>query len=743
MYKPSLIFIFCFLMVAITRTSFGKTVQLHKINNSSVAAVKSLVKRIIPNYANKFIFEKINSDKDVFEIKQKESKILIRGNDANSMAMGLNYYLKYYCLTAVSWYKSDSIYMPKELPKVKGTIWKVARVKHRFFLNYCTFGYTMPWWQWAQWQRFIDWMALNGINMPLATTGEEAIWQQVWRKFGLSDTQIRSFFTGPAYLPFNRMANLDSWDGPLPQDWIDNQFKLQKRILSSERELSMTPVLPAFAGHVPGVLKFLYPNANIKSLGEWGGFGTQYSSSFLDPLDPLFDSIQKTFVKEQTHLFGTNHIYGIDPFNDLTPPSWEPEYLARISKNIYHSLQVVDPKAQWMQMGWMFYHDNVHWTLPRIQAYLTAVPQNRMILLDYYAENTEIWELTNMFYNQPYIWCYLGNFGGNTMLAGNLLDVERRMENTLENGGNNLWGIGSTLEGFGCNPVMYEYVFEKAWSNGPTNVEKWIRDWAVRRLGRKDENVEKAWKILIDKVYPGTDAHRSRATLTNARPSLTDHGNWTTDPWIGYNNKDLLNAWELMLKPNGNIPDVYKFDIVTIGRQVLGNYFLDIRNQFTDYYNKKDLINLKKTGKEMLKLLDDLNELLATNHSFLLGNWLERAKQFGKNQEEKRYYESDARRIITTWGEKGAHLNDYANRSWADLTATYYKPRWEMFIHDVENALENNTVFNEKKFEQNVKMFEWKWTQEHKDFSIQPKGDCMQVSRYLLKKYEAKIRESK
>jgi len=43
------------------------------------------------------------------------------------------------------------------------------------FLNYCTFGYAMLWWRWDDWERFIDWMALNGINMPLAIAEQEAV----------------------------------------------------------------------------------------------------------------------------------------------------------------------------------------------------------------------------------------------------------------------------------------------------------------------------------------------------------------------------------------------------------------------------------------------------------------------------------------------------------------------------------------------------------------------------------------
>ena len=61
-----------------------------------------------------------------------------------------------------------AVEIPEELPMVGEKVVSEARVDTRFFLNYCTYGYTMPWWQWKEWERFIDWMALNGINMPLA-----------------------------------------------------------------------------------------------------------------------------------------------------------------------------------------------------------------------------------------------------------------------------------------------------------------------------------------------------------------------------------------------------------------------------------------------------------------------------------------------------------------------------------------------------------------------------------------------
>ena len=86
----------------------------------------------------------------------------------------------------------------------------------------------------------------------------------------------------------------------------------------------------------------------------------------------------------------------------------------------------VDPKAQWLQMTWLFYFDSRHWTGPRIDAYVNGIPRNKMILLDYFAENVELWKRTEGYYGQPYLWCYLGNFGGNTMLTGNFHETGRR-----------------------------------------------------------------------------------------------------------------------------------------------------------------------------------------------------------------------------------------------------------------------------------------------------------------------------
>ena len=66
------------------------------------------------------------------------------------------------------------------------------------------------------WLNHLDWMALNGINLALASSGQEMIWLKTYQSLGLSPKSIeKNYFAGKAFLPWNRMGNLKSWAGPL------------------------------------------------------------------------------------------------------------------------------------------------------------------------------------------------------------------------------------------------------------------------------------------------------------------------------------------------------------------------------------------------------------------------------------------------------------------------------------------------------------------------------------------------
>ncbi|KAF3640096.1 Alpha-N-acetylglucosaminidase [Capsicum chinense] len=138
----------------------------------------------------------------------------ISGTTAVDILSGLHWYLKYWCGAHISWSKTGgaqlaSVPDPGSLPAVQDAGVVVKRpVPWSYYQNAVTSSYTFAWWDWERWEKEIDWMALQGINLPLAFTGQEAIWQKVFKNFNISTSSLDDFFGGPAFLAWSRMGNL-------------------------------------------------------------------------------------------------------------------------------------------------------------------------------------------------------------------------------------------------------------------------------------------------------------------------------------------------------------------------------------------------------------------------------------------------------------------------------------------------------------------------------------------------------
>jgi alpha-N-acetylglucosaminidase len=697
-----------------------------------IGQAMALASRLSPALAAKVEFHQIDAEQgsDVFTLESLSGKVAIGGNNAGSMAVGLNRYLNRYCKVTVSWYADVAVTLPKALPDVPQAERVTARVPQRFFLNYCTWGYTMPFWQWRDWERFIDWMALNGVNLPLAITGQEAVWYNVWTRLGMTDKQVRDYFTGPVYLPWHRMANIDGWCGPLPKEWLEGQTVLQQRIVERERALNMRPVLPAFAGHVPGALRDIFPDADIQALGSWAGFDNQYRTYFLNSEDPLYSRIQRLFLEEQTRLFGTDHIYGIDPFNEVDPPSFEPEYLNKVSKHIYESLTAVDPEAEWLQMAWFLYYQRKDYTQERTRALLTGVPQGKMTMLDYYCEYKEMWREHEGFYGQPFIWCYLGNFGGNTNVQGRVKEAGQRIERALAECGDNLVGIGSTLEGLDVQQFPYEYILEKAWNFAKTD-EQVINELADRHAGTVSQPAREAWKLLYDSVLDITPGNFA-APLPCSYPALGKESRA-----VKYNPQDLLAVWDHLLAQDKVNTDAMAIDLIWVGRQLLGDLFLTEKQAVDKAYQQKDKNAFFAHSDVLYEILSDLDNLNSHHPHATLDNWLQQARDLAKSPQVKDYYEMNARRLITTWG---GSLNDYACRNWNGLMWDYYAKRWENYLRELSVAVFSGKDFDEGHFRTITDKFQEKWvTSTEEVIKGTSEQDILTHCRHLREKYRQSL----
>ena len=522
------------------------------------------------------------------------------------------------------------------------------------------------------------------------------------------------------------MANIDGWCGPMPKEWLDGQTALQQRIVERERALNMRPVLPAFAGHVPGALRELFPDADIQALGSWADFDEQYRTCFLNSEDPLYSRIQRLFLEEQTRLFGTDHIYGIDPFNEVDPPSFEPEYLNKVSKHIYESLTAVDPQAEWLQMAWFLYYQRKDYTQERTRAMLTGVPQGKMTMLDYYCEYKEMWREHEGFYGQPFIWCYLGNFGGNTNVQGRVKEAGQRIERALAECGDNLVGIGSTLEGLDVQQFPYEYILEKAWDYAKTD-EQVVNELADRHAGCESQPARDAWRLLYDSVLDITPGNFA-APLPCSYPTLGKENR----P-VKYKPDELLAVWDLLLAQDKVSTDAMTIDLIWVGRQLLGDLFMTEKQAMDKAYEQRDKTAFYAHSDLLYEILSDLDILGSFHPQATLGHWLRQARDLGKSPQVKDYYEMNARRLITTWG---GSLNDYACRNWNGLMWDYYAKRWENYIRELTVALLSGKDFDEAHYRAITDKFQERWvTSTEEVICGTSDDDILTFSRHLREKY--------
>lgn len=700
-------------------------------------ATEALVGRIIPEHAGKFqvkITGMQKDGKDYFAVYGKGRKIVLEGTDGVSAASALNLYLKDYCNCQVGWCGTN-LDLPEELPVPEKRIEKTSPHKYRYYLNYCTFNYTMSWWDKDRWQREIDLMALNGINTPLALTGQNSVWQRVYRKLGFSDKDLESFFSGPTHFSWFWMGNIDGWGGPLPQNFIDFHEDLQKYILEAERSLGMTPVLPAFTGHVPPAFSEKFPDAKVRKT-SWVGFP---EVSILDPDDSLFTVIGEMFMEEQTKLYGTDHLYSADTFNENIPPTNDPAYLAGMSRKVYESMSNYDPEAIWIMQGWLFYFSGHFWKEPEIKALLEAVPDDKMMILDLWSDRIPVWKRTDAYYGKPWLWCMLHNFGQNSTFNGDISNVAKGPAETLrDTAARNIQGIGLTMEGIEQMPLMYALMHENVWRDTPVDLNGFISSWLKCRYGSCPAEAGKAWQLLAGSVFEQSVSGGGHESVVSARPSLTPGTHRVSEHRINNYVKPLNQAWDLMIKTaktgKCDFTDGFRYDIVDITRQVLAEYANALHTDICAAYKDGNHEKAEELSAAFIGLLEDMDTVVGTRSEFLLGRWIRDAKAIATCEKEAEQYEFNARNLVTLWGGKDCGIHDYACRHWNGLIGNFYKGRWDRLFEAMKKE-----GFDQETFNREIRDWEWQWGLGHEVYPAEPSGDEVEECLRVYEKYSGAV----
>ena len=622
--------------------------------------------------------------KDCYEISAKDGELLLKGSSPSAICYAFNKYLRYACGSMITW-GGKHLELPETWPdwQEKAT----SPYQFRYFLNVCTFGYTAPYWDWNRWSEELDWMALHGVNMPLASVASEAIARRVWVKLGLSEEEADAFFTGPAHLPWHRMGNLNAFDGPLTNSWHESQIALQHKILDRMRALGMEPVAPAFAGFVPPAFMKKHPEIKANQL-LWGGFEVAYNACVLAPDSPYFQEIGKLFIQEWEKEFGNAKYYLSDSFNEMKLPvdkddvAGKHSLLAQYGEAIYKSIAAGDPDAVWVTQGWTFGYQHDFWDKESMKALLSRVPDDKLIIVDlgndypkwvWHTEQT--WKVQEGFYGKQWIYSYVPNFGGKVLPTGDLTMYATGSVEALNSPySENLVGFGSAPEGLENNEVVYELLADMGWTAENIDLDQWLKQYCLSRYGYWDEGMQGVWKLLHGSVYSSLYSYPRFTWQTvvpdQRRKSLHDI------------NDDFGKAAELFLgyaeKCSGS--QLYMNDAV----EFAALYLAELADRCYEEALKKGPDAHVKVARtvEILKVVDGL---LASHPDYNLKLWVDYARAYGQDEAQKNLYESNAKRLITTWG---GWQEDYAARFWAGLIGDYYIPRIQKYFSNEASGLD-------------------------------------------------------
>ena len=702
-------------------------------------AARALVARILPRQAAQIEVQLLSRGADgldVFEIETAGGRLVLRGQNGVTIGSALEWYLRNIVHASISW-NGDNLALPAELPPVPAKVRISSPYRHRVYLNYCTFNYTASWWDRTRWDREIDWMALHGITMPLAATGQEAVWQSVLHRFRMNDEEIRTFLAGPAYGAWQWMTNLERFGGPLPQSWIDSHLELGRFIIQRERELGMTPILQGFTGCVPMAFLGKFPQAKILKKTIW--CEVPPGTAQLDPEDPLFAEFGRAFLEEQTKLLGTDHLYAGDPFHEGEPPKNTPEYLHDVGAKLFQVAHDFDPQAVIVMQGWTIR-----------EGIVKGIPPERLLVLDLTGQK---WRETQAFWGRPWVAGIIQNYGGRNALGGNLPQLAGNAPMLLADPkqGGQLTGVGMFPEAIEHNPLLFALAADLAWHRTAPELPLWVRNYVHARYGTDDPAAQSAWARLLATVYSQKSPEPQMESPLLARPALTLK---SASPWgdfvRDYDVAQVWTAWEELTGAADRLGavDPFRYDLVDVGRQALADLSLPLQREVTAAWLAGDPKRLAAAQARFLELGADLDRLLATRRDFLLGRWLADARSWGTTPAEADLYERNARQLLTVWGPPSpkAYLFEYAGRQWSGLISGFYLERWRKFYaflatqpssyRDDQLARNSQRPDNDSSpFYAELARWEFDWCAGHETYATKGKGDAVAFSRSLLAKW--------
>ncbi len=691
----------------------------------------------------------MQNKRDQFVITQKNGKPCIKGSSISAITTGVNWYLNHYAKVNLTWNNLTTDLSSVTLPLPDNDDVHNCDADYRYYLNYCTFGYSMTTWTWERWEKEIDWMALHGINMPLQIIGLEQVWKDFLMKdCGYTEADAEAFVPGPAYTAWWGMNNLEGWGGDgidqtkgmVDDAWYARQVELARKILKRERDLGMEPVLPGFSGMMPSGF------SGAESQGNWCGFKRPF---ILDPTSSNFADYASKYYARLEEVMGKSKYYSMDPFHEggsISSGKYNEGYRA-----VFDAMnENCGTGTKWIIQQWQ-------WAGYQAGS-INAVPRGRLVVLDLFADGSPAFDYYNGYAPQEAIYCTIPNFGGRTGFFGR---IPKMADNYFSYKAkySTIKGVGAAPEAIEQTPVVYDLLFELPWMGSKPDCDEWMNNYVHARYGMESVPAgEAGWNLLLNSALNNTTTLQGpQEAIICGRPSLT------IDKVSSWGGSEIFYDKEKMVKATFSLLEMgepasvagkqnYSYDLCDIARQTLTDYSKLLLQSLNSYSQDPTSPDFTERRDVFLQLILDIDRLLGTNQMFRLGNWTETARKAaaevsGATTATADWYElNNARQLITTWGDyaasEGGGLRDYSYRQWQGILKDLYYERWKYWFDNGMKTPSAGWFYTE-----------WNWAHETGDavgasskgvtgaaskrtyYTSAPEGNTYEIASELLNKY--------
>lgn len=243
---------------------------------------------------------------------------------------------------------------------------------------------------------------------------------------------------------------------------------------------------------------------------------------------------------------------------------------------------------------------------------------------------------------------------------------------------------------------MYELLYELPWRCDKRITKRdWLDGYVFARYGNRDAQLREAWTVFGNTLYDvryedqRNVASESRFTY---RPDVSVQGAWAPS----YNPIEVIEATSLMLslsdKYQGN--NNFEYDVVNLVRQTLADKAFSTYIDIQKAVERNDRAAFERLSGEFLASLLEQDRLLATRPEFMVGSWIDEAREWGQTVAEKDMFEKNAKLLITVWGTHAseATLHDYSHREWSGVLATLYHKRWSRYFDYLRSKMSGESI---------------------------------------------------